>query len=150
FFVTTLSRKYFVEAGRTNPEKRLMVMSSRPSARMPRRGWIIPHTSGNAFHVSILERLAFAPSLAFVGILYRGWSALIVGCLWSVGNYKMPWYEIQSCLRDKSGWEPENCRTISRRRRCRAEPPRELAARYSARSPQNRSKSRQAGPTVVA
>src|SRR5579872_5070679 len=99
FFVTTLSRKYFVEAGRTNPEKRLMVMSSRPSARMPRRGWIIPHTSGNAFHVSILERLAFAPSLAFVGILYRGWSALIVGCLWSVGNYKMPWYEIQSCLR---------------------------------------------------
>src|ERR1700744_3034757 len=89
FFVTTLSRKYFVEAGRTNPETRLIVINSIPSARTPRRGWIIAQTSGSAFHTLVFGGLAPA-SLESVAMLYRGWSALIVGCLWSVGNYKMP------------------------------------------------------------
>src|ERR1700744_6450949 len=90
FFVTTLSRKYFVEAGRINPETRLIVISSKPSARTPRRGWIIAQTSGNAFHTFGFAGLAAAASLESVGMVYRGWSALIVGCLWSTQNYTMP------------------------------------------------------------
>ena len=92
FLVTTLSRKYFVEAGRTNPETRLIVIKKSPSARTPLRGWIIAQTSGSAFHTFVFGGLA-PGSLESVAMLYRGWSALIVGCPWSIRNYKVLWYE---------------------------------------------------------
>src|ERR1700742_2744688 len=105
FFVTTLSRKYFVDAGRTNPETRLIVISSSPSARTPRRGWIIAQTSGSAFHTLVLAGLA-PGSLESVAMLYRGWSALIVGCLWPMRNYKLLRNEFSSNFTNSSGWEP--------------------------------------------
>src|SRR5579859_1561731 len=49
FLMTTLSRKYFVEAGRTRPERRLMAIKTKPSARSPRRGLISAQTSGKDF-----------------------------------------------------------------------------------------------------
>src|SRR3989442_5150525 len=51
FLTTTLSTKYFVEAGSTNPDKRLMAMSRKPSASNPRLGFINAQTSGRFFHV---------------------------------------------------------------------------------------------------
>src|SRR5712664_1912610 len=47
---TTLSTKYFIEPGNTNPETRLMAISTKPSARSPRLGLISAQTSGRFFH----------------------------------------------------------------------------------------------------
>src|SRR5260370_21470004 len=46
----TLSTRYFVEAGKTNPERRLMAISTKPIARSPRLGLISAQTSGRFFH----------------------------------------------------------------------------------------------------
>src|SRR6267378_4096863 len=49
FLTTTLSTKYFVEAGSTSPDNRLMAMSRKPSASNPRLGFINAQTSGRFF-----------------------------------------------------------------------------------------------------
>src|SRR5712692_3158538 len=46
----TLSTRYFVEAGKTNPERRLMAIKTKPSASSPRLGLISAQTSGRFFH----------------------------------------------------------------------------------------------------
>src|SRR5712692_3011247 len=46
----TLSTRYFVEAGKTNPERRLMAINTKPSASSPRLGLISAQTSGRFFH----------------------------------------------------------------------------------------------------
>src|SRR6266850_7851811 len=51
FLTTTVSTKYFVEAGSTSPDKRLMAMSTKPSASNPRLGFINAQTSGRFFQV---------------------------------------------------------------------------------------------------
>src|SRR5258706_885504 len=48
WFVTTLSMRKRVEYGSTNPETRLMAMSTRPSASRPLRGLISAQISGHA------------------------------------------------------------------------------------------------------
>src|ERR1700686_39781 len=50
-FPITLSMKYFVEAGRTNPQTRFTAISTKPTASRPLRGRISAQTSGNAFQV---------------------------------------------------------------------------------------------------
>src|SRR6266478_7793761 len=54
----TLSTKYFVEAGRTNPATRLIAISTKPSASSPRLGFINAHTSGRLFHALRFTLLA--------------------------------------------------------------------------------------------
>jgi len=49
--VLPASTKYFVEAGSTSPDNRLMAMSRKPSASNPRLGFINAQTSGRFFHV---------------------------------------------------------------------------------------------------
>src|ERR1700730_5955914 len=51
FLTTTLSTKYFVEAGSTSPDKRLMAISRKPSASSPRLGFINAQISGRFFQV---------------------------------------------------------------------------------------------------
>src|SRR6266436_3677386 len=51
FLTTTLSTKYFVEAGSTSPDKRLMAMSTKPIASNPRLVFINAQTSGRFFQV---------------------------------------------------------------------------------------------------
>src|SRR5882724_4654721 len=50
FLTTTISTKYFNEAGSTSPDKRLIAMSTKPSASNPRLGFINAQTSGRFFH----------------------------------------------------------------------------------------------------
>src|SRR5216684_8669470 len=68
---TTLSTKYFMEPGNTNPETRLMAISTKPSASSPRLGFINAQTSGRFFHAflrfSLLPVDLGAVSLAMVG-----------------------------------------------------------------------------------
>src|SRR5690348_193400 len=47
FFPMTLSTRYFVEMGSTNPQMRLTIISAKPAARIPRRGRIISRMSGH-------------------------------------------------------------------------------------------------------
>src|SRR5208282_2106277 len=54
FFTTTLSMKYFVDRGRTSPEKRLMAIRRKPNASRLRRGLISAQTSGRDFHAFFL------------------------------------------------------------------------------------------------
>src|SRR6266436_4529977 len=54
FLMTTLSRKYFVDAGRTRPEIRLMAISPKPRISRPRRGLISAQTSGSDFQAFFL------------------------------------------------------------------------------------------------
>src|SRR5690348_146807 len=61
FLMTTMSRKYFVEAGRTRPDSRLIAIKTRPSARSPRRGLISAKTSGK----DIKAFLRFSPFAFF-------------------------------------------------------------------------------------
>src|SRR5689334_13965433 len=63
FLMTTLSRKYFVEAGRTSPDRRLMAIKTKPSARSPRRGLISAQTSGKDFQAFF----RFSPFVFFEG-----------------------------------------------------------------------------------
>src|SRR5712692_8236166 len=62
---TTLSTKYFIEAGKTNPERRLMAISAKPSARSPRLGLISAQTSGRFFHAFLRFSFFAADSGAF-------------------------------------------------------------------------------------
>src|SRR5277367_5242772 len=62
-FRITSSRKYFVEAGRTRPETRLITISPKPTARIPRRGLISARTSGSSFQSNFA--LAGLPSPLF-------------------------------------------------------------------------------------
>src|SRR6266571_5860048 len=77
----TLSTKYFVDAGSTNPETRLMAMSTKPSAINPRLGLIKAQTSGRFFHAflrfSLLEGDLESFSVAMISEVYF---ALAVGC----------------------------------------------------------------------
>src|SRR5690242_10107053 len=68
FLMTTLSRKYFVEAGRTSPDRRLMAIKTKPSARSPRRGLISAQTSGKHFQAF----LRFSPFVFFEESSSRG------------------------------------------------------------------------------
>src|SRR5207253_1336569 len=77
----TLSTKYFVEAGSTSPETRLMAISTKPSARSPRRGFISAQTWGRSFH-AFLRFLSLETALSLVSVAMR-WGtnpALAVGC----------------------------------------------------------------------
>jgi len=60
----TLSTRYFVEAGSTNPDRRLMAISTKPSASNPRLGFISAQTSGRFFHAF----LRFFPWTSFLGL----------------------------------------------------------------------------------
>src|SRR2546427_5068421 len=55
----TSSTRYFVVAGSTSPDTRLMPISAKPSARIPRRGLMSTHTSGKDFQAC----LAFAAAV---------------------------------------------------------------------------------------
>src|SRR6266446_10944645 len=72
FLPMTLSTRYFVEAGKTNPETRLMAISTKPSARSPRLGFINAQTSGRFFH-AFLRFSLLAGDLATVSVaMIRG------------------------------------------------------------------------------
>src|SRR5215469_14418098 len=58
----TSSSKYFGDAGRTRPARRLMTMRRKPSARTPRRGLIKARTSGRSFQSNLA--LGFAAGAA--------------------------------------------------------------------------------------
>src|SRR5713226_9642743 len=66
----TLSTRYFVEAGKTNPDRRLMAISTKPSASSPRLGFISAQTSGRFFHAflrfSLLTGELAAVSVAMI------------------------------------------------------------------------------------
>ena len=64
----TLSTKYFVDAGSTRPQTRLMAISTKPSASKPRRGLISAQTSGSDFQAF----LRFALLDVLRGIFFRG------------------------------------------------------------------------------
>src|SRR5260370_41599089 len=68
---TTLSTKYFMEPGSTNPATRLMAISTKPSASSPRLGFINAQTSGRFFHAFLRFLLVpgdlGAVSLAMIG-----------------------------------------------------------------------------------
>src|SRR5260370_41566697 len=86
--VMTLSIRYFVEAGSTNPATRLTAMSANPSASRPRLGLINAHTSGKFFH-AFLRFLSLEESFSFVSVVMRCWTspALPVGCSQGLYNY---------------------------------------------------------------
>src|SRR5437660_7770358 len=67
----TLSTRYFVEAGKTNPESRLMAISTKPSASSPRLGFISAQTSGRLFQ-------AFFRFALWVGG-FGGWLVAMIG-----------------------------------------------------------------------
>src|SRR5208282_5528417 len=52
--MATLSTKYFVEAGRTNPQTRLMAINPKPRMSRPRRGLMSAQTSGSDFQAFFL------------------------------------------------------------------------------------------------
>src|SRR6266436_5932165 len=68
---TTLSTKYFMEPGSTKPETRLMAISTKPSARSPRRGLISAQTSGRFFH-AFLRFSVLAGDLNGVSVVMMG------------------------------------------------------------------------------
>src|ERR1041385_2509600 len=70
FLVMTLSTRYFVEAGSTRPETRLMAISPKPSASRPRRGFINAQTSGRLFH-AFLRVLSLEIGLSVVSVAMR-------------------------------------------------------------------------------
>src|SRR5713101_3979208 len=71
FLPMTLSTRYLVDAGKTNPATRLTAISTNPSASSPRLGFINAQTSGRFFHAflrfSLLPGDLGAVSLAMVG-----------------------------------------------------------------------------------
>src|SRR6266849_1651806 len=50
----TSSTRYLVEAGKISPETRLMAISKKPAARIPRRGLIRARTSGSSSQARFL------------------------------------------------------------------------------------------------
>src|SRR3981189_3386859 len=90
FWPITLSIRYFVDAGNTNPERRLIAMSTKPSANNPRRGFISAQTSGRLFHAflrfSLLDGDLTVVSVAMIGgrkytpaIRCRWWEEYYIG-----------------------------------------------------------------------
>src|SRR5713101_1273219 len=69
----TLSTRYFVEAGKTNPDRRLMAMRTKPSASSPRLGFISAQTSGRFFH-AFLRFSLLAGDLGAVSVAMSGWT----------------------------------------------------------------------------
>src|ERR1700690_1567469 len=57
----TLSKRYFVESGRTRPERRLKTMRPKPRARTPRRGFKSAMTPGRSFQ-SNFDLAALGPA----------------------------------------------------------------------------------------
>src|SRR5271154_1871657 len=90
-FRITSSRKYFVEAGRTRPETRLITISPKPIARTPRRGLISASTSGSSFPSTFA--LAGLPSPLF----FFSWRSMRLpmrstpglACLPSIAHYTL-------------------------------------------------------------
>src|SRR6266436_9572269 len=74
----TLSTRYFVEAGSTNPDRRLMAISKKPSASSPRLGFISAQTSGRFFH-AFLRFSLLAGDLDVIAV------AMILGEVYSPG-----------------------------------------------------------------
>src|SRR5579863_8131207 len=70
--MATLSTKYFVEAGRTRPQTRLMAIRPKPRMRRPRRGLISAQTSGSDFH-------AFFFLTGFADVAELGSDGIVVG-----------------------------------------------------------------------
>src|SRR5713101_566227 len=70
----TLSTRYFVEAGKTNPDRRLMAMSTKPSASSPRLGFISAQTSGRFFH-AFLRFSLLAGDLGAVSVAMIRWTS---------------------------------------------------------------------------
>src|ERR1700741_41291 len=68
----TLSTRYFVEAGKTNPDRRLMAISTKPSASSPRLGFISAQTSGRFFHAFLRFSLLTGDLAAVSVLMIRG------------------------------------------------------------------------------
>src|SRR4029077_10002352 len=63
--MNTSSSRYFVEAGSTSPESRLITIRPKPSARIPRRGFKSAITSGSSFQDAFaVAGLVGAPDLS--------------------------------------------------------------------------------------
>src|SRR5271156_4547590 len=99
-FKITSSRKYFVDAGRTRPETRLITISPKPAAKIPRRGLISASTSGSSFQ----SNFAFAglPSPLFffswrsMRLPIRSTPGLV--CLPSIPNYTLKFFSPPALL----------------------------------------------------
>src|SRR5260370_5032455 len=77
----TLSTKYFVDAGSTNTETRLMAMSTKPNASSPRLGLTKAQTSGRFFHAFLRFSLLEGELASFsVAMMSEGDFALAVRC----------------------------------------------------------------------
>src|SRR6266568_2286176 len=84
----TLSTKYFVDAGSTNPETRLMAMSTKPNASSPRLGLTKAQTSGRFFHAFLRFSLLEGDLASFsVAMISEVDFALALGCRQRSKNY---------------------------------------------------------------
>src|SRR6266851_4948190 len=84
----TLSTKYFVDAGSTNPETRLMAMSTKPNASSPRLGLTKAQTSGRFFHAFLRFSLLEGELASFsVAMISEVDFALAVRCRQRSKNY---------------------------------------------------------------
>src|SRR5260370_27361501 len=84
----TLSTRYFVEACKTKPERRLMAMSTNPSASNPLRGFISAQTSGRFFHAFLRFSLLTGDLAAVSVAMIRGTTlALPIRCSRCPNNY---------------------------------------------------------------
>src|ERR1700693_439669 len=69
--VMTSSMRYFVEAGRINPETRLTTMRPKPKAITPRRGLRSARTSGSNFQLNFARAGEF--ELFWVGMKFTAY-----------------------------------------------------------------------------
>src|SRR6266700_6117000 len=84
----TLSTKYFVDAGSTNPETRLMAMSTKPNASSPRLGLTKAQTSGRFFHAFVRFSLLEGDLASFsVAMISEVDFTLAVRCRQQSKNY---------------------------------------------------------------
>src|SRR6266704_2829171 len=84
----TLSTKYFVDAGSTNPDTRLMAMSTKPNASSPRLGLTKAQTSGRFFHAFLRFSLLEGELASFsVAMISEVDFALAVRCRQRSKNY---------------------------------------------------------------
>src|SRR6266567_8726928 len=85
---TTLSTKYFMEPGSTNPETRLMAMSTKPNASSPRLGLTKAQTSGRFFHAFVRFSLLEGDLASFsVAMISEVDFTLAVRCRQQSKNY---------------------------------------------------------------
>src|SRR5215472_13629796 len=96
-FVITLSTRYLVEAGSTNPETRLIPINTKPSASKPRRGFINAQTSGRLFQafffflsLAAASPLAAVASLVSVAIRFEDNSVSRFRCRRAANHYTGP------------------------------------------------------------